>query len=179
MKTIEVSDEMYDKLMELANEMTTQDPRATRMPHMFQIRSRKKVYDWGLNGDVNIWIGGSESEIETFDDLIDYMKMYSYDIPENLKELWDGETIEYKDNDYYDIDDFIEEICLDLRKCSYSWEYIYDNHFLTAKACQEHIDKNDYHYNQPVTYLNHAWRNPEMELVSEFLCGLVGKKMNT
>jgi hypothetical protein len=77
------------------------------------------------------------------------------------------------------IDDFIEEFCPHLKECSYSWEYEYSNHFLTAKACQEHIDRNDYHSNKPVTYLNHAWRNPEMELVSEFLCGLVGKKMHT
>jgi len=52
---------------------------------------------------------------------------------------------------------------------------VYTNTFFTAKACQEHIDKNDYHYSSPIVYLKHAWMNPEMELVSEFLCNLVGK----
>jgi hypothetical protein len=178
MKTIEVSDEMYAKLIELANEMTTQDPRGTRMPHMFQIRSRKKVYDWALNGDYRIWVD-EEIEIETFEDLIDYMETYNHEIPEDLKTLWEYEKIEYRDEDFYDINEFFEEYCPNLKECSYSWEYEYDNHFLTAKACQEHIDRNGYHYNQPDTYLNHAWRNPEMELLSEFLCGLVGKKMHT
>jgi hypothetical protein len=48
MKTIEISDEMHAKLIELATEMTTQDPLGTRMPHMFQIRDWKKVYDGTL-----------------------------------------------------------------------------------------------------------------------------------
>lgn len=59
MKTIEVSDEIYAKLIELATEMTTQDPRGTRMPHMFQIRDWKRVYDWDLNGDTRVWIDRS------------------------------------------------------------------------------------------------------------------------
>ena len=50
------------------------------------------------------------------------------------------------------------------------------NAFLTAKGCKDHIEKNSYHYNDPIDYLNCAWRNPEMELISKFLCGLVGKE---
>ena len=49
MKSIEISDEMHAKLIELATEMTTQDPRATKMPHLFQIRDWKRVYDWLSN----------------------------------------------------------------------------------------------------------------------------------
>jgi hypothetical protein len=48
MATIEISDEMHAKLIELATEMTTQDMRGTRMPHMFQIRDYKQVVDWGF-----------------------------------------------------------------------------------------------------------------------------------
>ena len=43
MKTIQVSDEMHKKLMALAKEMTKQNPRATRMPHLFQIRTTEEV----------------------------------------------------------------------------------------------------------------------------------------
>ena len=35
-----------------------------------------------------------------------------------------------------------------------------------------------YHANADV-YLNHAWRNPEADLLSEFICGLVGKGVYT
>ena len=72
MKTIEITEEVYAKLIELANEMTTQNMRGTRMPHMFQIRDWKKVYDAELNGDTKIWLDrGNGIEIETFKDLID------------------------------------------------------------------------------------------------------------
>jgi hypothetical protein len=51
---------------------------------------------------------------------------------------------------------------------------------LTAKAAQAHLDANDYHYHKDAdVYLNHAWRNPEAELVTEFLCSLINKKMHT
>lgn len=174
MKTLEISDEMYEKLIELATEMTTQDPRGTRMPHIFQIRDWKKVYDWGLNGDISIWIGDYETEIETLEDFIDYLNNNEIEYKEEeIKELWK--------NDYdFGLPDWIEENCSGLKQCSYSMEPVYDNSFLTAKAAQEHLEKNYYHYHADAdVYLNHAWRNPEAELITEFLCGLVNKKIYT
>ena len=91
MKKIEISNEMYDKLMELATEMTTQDPRCTRMPHLFQIRDWKRVYDWNLNGDTRCWVDNDNDywTIETFEEMIDYLSNTGVDIPENLKEMWE------------------------------------------------------------------------------------------
>lgn len=181
MKTIEVSDKMYDALIELATNMTTQDPRGTAMPHLFQIRERKKIYHWGLEGEHTIWIDSdNEREVETFDEfwdyLIDYVLMPDLGDEEleaekqRVRLIWDSES--------FDIEDFIDEHCPELKKCSYSWDYVYHNAFLTEKACKEHISRNDYHYNNPIDYLNHAWRNPEMELISDFLCSLVGKPIH-
>jgi hypothetical protein len=171
MKNIEVSDEMYAKLIELATEMTTQDPRGTRMPHMFQIRDWKKVYDWGLNGDTHIWVSDYETEIETLDGFIEYLDDNEIKYKrEEIEELWK--------NDYdFGLPDWIEENCPDLKECSYTMEPCFTNSFLTAKFAQEHLNKNYYHYYKDAdVYLNHAWRNPEADLVTEFLCGLVGKK---
>ena len=173
MKTKEVTEETYAKLVELATEMTTQDPRCTRMPHMFQIRDWKRQYDWNLNGDTKCWIDrdGDFTVIETLEDFKSYLENTDIEEPENLDELWE---------DQYDLQDWIEDHCDDLQECSYSMEAVYSNCFLTAKAAQEHLDRNDYHYHKNAdVYLNHAWRNPEAELVSEFLCGLVGKKLHT
>lgn len=170
-KTIELSDEMYDKLIGLANEITTQDPRGTRMPHIFQIRDWKKVYDWNLNGNTHIWVGDYETEIETLDQFKEYLEDHEIEIPENIQELWE-------DDFYWDMEEFLEEKKLDLKQCSYSLEPFYVNSFLTAKAAQEHLDKNYYHYHSKAdVYLNHAWRNAEAELVSSFLCHLIGKKL--
>lgn len=171
MKLIEISDEMYDKLISLATEMTTQDPRGTKMPHMFQIRDWKKQYDWGLNGDNRIWVGDYQEEIETLDEFKEYLESNGIDIPENLEEMWGWD---------YEIVDWIEEHCPHLRQCSYSMVPEYTNHFLTAKAGEEHLRLNYYHYHKDAdVYLKHAWRNPEMEMLSEFLCGLVGKELYT
>ena len=168
MKTIEISDEMYEKLVSLATEMTTQDMRCTAMPHMFQIQDKKKVYDWGLNGSHKVWISSAyQEEIETYDEFIDYLERFEIKKPKNLKKIWE---------DGYDLQDFISENCPDLQEYSYSYDNVYKNCFFTAKGCQEHIKLNRHHYYSPVDYLDHAWRNPEMELVTEFLCGLVDKK---
>ena len=168
MKTIEVSEEMYDKLIGLATEMTTQDPRGTKMPHMFQIRDWKKQYDWGLNGDTHIWVGDYGEEIETLDEFKEYLENNGFGIPENIEDIW---------NDHWDMEDWIESNNIELKQCSYSLVPEYTNHFLTAKAAEEHLRLNNYHYHKDAdVYLKHAWRNPEMEMISEFLCGLVGKE---
>ena len=185
MKTIEVSDEMYAKLIELATEMTEQDPRCTRMPHLFQIQTDKKVYDYNLNGDFKILIDqGGGYELESFDDIHNYLENNGIDLAEDLSDNWDDE-LDYNGNlkkiwkeDFSVFLSILEEKEINLVECSYSLEQEYQNAFFTAKACKEHIRLNGYHYHNPKDYLNHAWRNPEMELVSEFLCGLVNKKIH-
>lgn len=178
MKTINVSDEMYAKLVELATEMTTQDPRGTRMPHIFQIRDWKKVYDAELNGDTIIWLDRFDNtEIETVDDLIEYLTDREIDFDKDeIKEMWTSRKVLLFNAD---LDNWLEKHT-DLEESSYSLEPVYTNCFLTAKAAQKHLDINDYHYHKDAdVYLNHAWRNPEAELVSTFLCSLVGKEMHT
>lgn len=182
MKTIEVSDEMYDKLIELATEMTTQDPRCTRKPHIFQIQTRYKVYDANLNGDVKIYYDPSDGqEIESCDELIELLESSGIEYPSDIREMWEDSWVTSDDEkfDGQSLSEFMDEYLPNLEESSYSWGYKYENCFFTAKACKEHIESNHYHYNDPKDYLNHAWRNPEMDLVSEFLCGLVGKKMHT
>jgi len=174
-KTIEVSDEMYDKLIELATEMTTQDPRGTRMPHMFQIRDWKKVYDAELNGDVSIFLDrGYGIEIETVEELIDYLTENEIEFNEDeIRDMW------VNDKDF-GLPDWIDDYTPDLQQHSYSLEPEYTNCFLTAKAAQEHLDKNYYHYHKDAdVYLKHAWRNSEADTISTFLCGLVGKDLHT
>lgn len=170
MKTIEVTDEMYVKLVELATEMKEQDPRMTRMPHIFQIRDWQRNYDWNLNGDVPCWIynDGDFEVIETLQDFKEHLEYHDIEEPENLDELWE---------DKWDLQDWIEENCKGLAKCSYSMEPVYKNAFLTAKAAQAHLDSNYYHYHSDADiYLNHAWRNPEAELVTEFLLSIINKE---
>ena len=62
-------------------------------------------------------------------------------------------------------------------KCSvkeYEFNYAFkeQNCFFTAKACDEHIAKNHYHYKEPCSFGNTFWRNPEMQLIANFLVEL-------
>jgi len=182
MKTIaiEVTDEMYARLIDLATEMTAQDPRGTRMPHVFQIRDWKKVYDESGNGDHMFWLDRTSDplEIETLESLLEYLETGGIEHdPEKIKTMWtDWESHSWE----MDLKDWIEDHCPDLEYWSYSMEPVYTNSFLTAKAAQEHLGRNYYHYHKDAdVYLNHAWRNPEAELVSAFLCSLVGKEMHS
>ena len=183
MKKIEVSDEMYNELIKLATEMTTQDNRCTSMPHMFQIRTKEEVAAYeGCDGE-EIWVNGDGDELRTDEGIKEYIVQDIYDNDESLEEISDDDELLKKISkkiftkmDEEEIIGFLED--KEYRKVEVTTIDRYQNTFFTAKACDEHIKSNHYHYNEPVCYLNHAYRNPEMELVSEFLCSLVGKKQH-
>jgi len=46
--------------------------------------------------------------------------------------------------------------------------------FLTEKACQEHIDRSQYFYNNPRPCGVRIWRNPETQRVTKFLFEAAG-----
>lgn len=147
---VEIPDEMLKSLIELAKEYTTQDNRATAMPYHFQIRTTKEVVCVDGRGE-QFW----------FDD-------------EGYKVL----DIEEYANEYFginisDLDDFEDKLLEEgFQKLWVEDVFQYEGVFLTAKACKEHITRNKHHYREPVDYLNHAWRNPEMDLISNLLIHL-------
>jgi hypothetical protein len=159
MKTIEVSDEMYDFLMELSKELNTQKDRCTANPRFYQIMTKEKIaVPEGCGKDCYYYDG---SEIETEKEIVDAI----YD--------WlDGEMTKKKirelsasDKEYW-----LKEA--GWRKANYDYKDEYQNAFLTEKACKEHIRLNHYHYKEPVDYLTAAFRNPELEQLLKFLSGL-------
>ena len=165
MKTIEVSDEMYNNLIALATEMTTQDHRHTAMPYIFQIQTKEQIASSeGIGTEAWHYDG---SLIETEEEIIDVIFEWKDEImpKKDIKELTDWEK------------DEIMELA-GWSKVWYDYQERYQNAFFTAKGCQDHIESNSYHYSKPVNYLIHANRNPEMELVTTFLCELVNKKIH-
>jgi hypothetical protein len=165
MKNIEVTDEMHEFLMNLSNELNTQNHRCTRMPYFFQVQTKEQISvpegcgteAWHCDG----------SMIETDAEIEEAVSEY--------KE-WDKHTTKFGFLEDYEIEEILENA--GYNKINYNYESKYQNTFFTAKACEEHIELNDYHYNEPICYLNHAWRNPEMELVSKFLCEISGGEIH-
>lgn len=170
MKTIEVSDEMHEFLMNLSNELNTQYHRATRMPYFFQVQTKEQISvpegcgteAWHSDGSL------IETEAEINEVIIDYKE-------------WDGSSpIEMKMlNDYQDWEK--EEILKEAgwSKVNYDYRDNLENCFLTSKACDKHIEANKHNLNSPVNYLSGSSRNPELEMVMKFLCELSGGKLHT
>jgi len=165
MKTIELTDETYNFLIELSKELNSQDHRSTAMPYFFQIQTQEEIQVPEGYGTEAWFYDGSKIETDT-------------EIKETIFEYKGWDFDDDNDNKNYDIlRDWEREEILEAagyRKGNYDYTEKYQNAFLTAKACKEHILKNSYHYNTPVDFLSHAFRNPELEKVLKFICELTG-----
>ena len=161
MKTIEITDQMYDFLMELSKEINSQDHRCTRMPYFFQVQTTEAVSVGEGQGE-EIWHQDG-SILETQEE-----------IDEAVKELLDGTEPMPEDN--YEKELTLEEAgwC----KVNRDYTEVYQEAFFTAKACKEHIAINKHNYREPVDFLSGSFRNPELELVMKFLCELSGGELH-
>lgn len=167
---IEVTDEMYEFLMDLSKELNSQDHRCTAMPYFFQVQTDEKAIGAdGIDESYEVWVGN------------DTILRDEEDIKQAVFELrdWDGDNVVheqlYSKLDEYEIEDILEE---EYTKHFERDVQVYKNAFLTAKACKKHIEANRHHYNNPQDYLTHAFRNPELEKVFEFLCSLSGGEIH-
>lgn len=162
MKTIEVTDEMHEFLMNLSKELNTQDHRGTAMPYIFQIQTQEEVPAVEGNGKEAWMYDGSK--IETEEEITAAIAEYK------------GLEISDVTTDNYERENILEEA--GYRKINYEIKEVLQNAFLTSKACDEHIKANAYHYDTPVNYLSHSFRNPELETLIKFICGLTGKEIH-
>jgi len=169
MKTITVSDEIYNALMDISKELNSQNHRCTAMPYFFQIQTDSWESCAKGQGEEVWFCDGSflENEKEIKEAVIEYQEWN--ELPEaeieekfNLLNSWEIEEILEKN--YTKVNRIKKET---LQNC-----------FFTEKACLEHIKNNSYRYSNPIDYLSHAFRNPEMEIVMKFISELNGGKMH-
>ena len=171
MKTIEVTDEMYEFLTDLSNELNTQNHRGTQMPYFFQIQTTEEKPTSDGMGE-KVWVMEGEICLRSEKDIRDAIYEFKEweDINSGEADILYSHLMEHeKDNILkgagYQPFDVINETKL-------------QNSFLTGKACEEHIKLNHYHYNNPVSYLSYATRNYELEKVMQFLCEITGGKIH-
>ena len=153
MKTIEITDEQYDFLMNLSKELKTQDNRITADP-IFCVYQKKFVYvPEGCGNHIDWFFDG---HIQTKEDIKEIIEEYK---TENINSILNDEEI-------------LEE--LNYRKCDYNIEDVVVNgqYYFSEKAAQDHIDRNSYHYSKPFTYVESAWRNNEWNLIREIILNL-------
>lgn len=169
MKTIEVPDSIYDRLKAIADEISTQDSRATARPYLFQIRTDEKVHVPDLNGDFKCIISRDCEEVGPFSYpvIADIALNRDVELPDHIKS---DDDVNLFSRDVYD---WLEENG-SYRVESYSIKHRLENAFFTAKGCQAHIKGNGHHYSNPKDYLSYAFRNPEMAVVFELFDLLAG-----
>jgi len=200
MPLIEVTEKQYEFLKNLQNEINTQDNRTTAKPYFFQVKRTDRVYGKDLQqGDGIAYIDPNSDEIydekpeepekETEKEKSDKNQLsLQLNAEEEELKYRDGgpvwkEKFEEEDQDFEDQDqdqDEEEEDKIEYEEIEYQEIVSYDNCFFTEKACLRHIKENKHHYadEEPMqlTYLNAAWRNPEMEMMFEFISSLKFKE---
>lgn len=185
MKTIEITDEMFEKLSDISKELNNQDHRATRMPYVFQIRQTKKINcqewheDWFLLISNEYW----ELEFKNYKKIIEFLKEHDEfeSFETAINEIIENNKIYSSAWDEYNYDEIIDLISdkLELSKWYYKNVADFSNAFFTEKWIKEHIKANHYHYEEKTDdYLTFLNRNPEMETVMQFLCELSWWKLH-
>lgn len=167
MPKIEISDESYEFVKNLINEIETQDNRSTAYPILYMIQVKERIF--GMSEDYSTeykWIDFGNDHEEFTDEELKLELIKYYDFSKSEVDKLDNCELEEK----------IEELHLDYTKVYYEdVERYKHNIFFTEKAAKQHIKLNHYHYNSPQDYVIHAWRNPEVENIVKVLKEIAGE----
>lgn len=141
--------ERLDMLKSLAEKLSTQDNEWTQNP-IFWIRDKVRKYnstedaDW-VEVDEDCYVCESCQEFynanPTRQDNRDCVNHFSNPDSDEPKCEWTSWLIEY-----------VEEWTI----CEAAW------FFLTREAAENHIKENAHHYNDPIAWCWHLWRNDEV-----------------
>lgn len=128
-----------EAIVKFLTQMAQQDNRSTAAPYFYVIRTKIKRYvPDGSGEDTDFVIDGVVYDSE--DDARKSLKEYGED-PDRIKKLIaSGKRYDYK----------------------MDWEH--KGMFLTESDAEMHLKRNNYHYSSDAhTYIDHAWRAPELE----------------
>lgn len=161
-----MSDSM-EYIKEFITKMNTQDNRGTCSPFYYTIRDFEYVssYHEGEGDRVTIVYDTEQYAGDTAIQAFDYFVEHGH-----------AEDFEGDREDVYEIKEYLEN----LEHCSgIFWENkkeVFKGVFFTETDAKEHLRLNHYHYSiQAHTYVDHAWRAPELkkffECVGE-VCGV-------
>jgi hypothetical protein len=150
-------------LAELSKEMNEQETDGQADPIFWVVAQTERI--WNIKSDFDadgICIIMDECEFDNLDEFVEGLVNEGY-----LKE---------DNTDFTTYEEVIDALAPDIRDLCYTVNYRENKNsivegtlFLTKKECQEHINKNYYHYNNPHTYGMSAWRSPEVERLFKIL----------
>ncbi|MBS7112672.1 MAG: hypothetical protein KH100_15930 [Dysgonomonas mossii] len=160
MKTIQVTDQIYDFLMNLSKEIKNQDNRATAAPYFYQVQEDREIAVPEGCG-VEVWVMDGQVCLRTEDDIREAVfEWKEWDLKNKNHQK------KYEQLTSFDVDEILEE---NYRKVNIDISHTYTNCFLTYKAYEEHLRQNRHNLTNPKSFLFHAFRNPEMDMLFRFL----------
>jgi hypothetical protein len=170
-KTITLSDEQYQLLSDIVDQMIKQDNRATQYP-LFYVYEKQELWVDGDDSATRLMFVNCEGDEV---DEIDF----------NDKELWKKVDGEWETDWHCDeTDETIDQLeaCdkFDLRLIHVREEdvpVVNVGPFFTEEAAEAHIKFNSYHYRKPFTYVNSAWRNYELQELMKIMFTMMGKEI--
>ncbi len=170
MKTINVTDEQYEFLMNLSKEINTQDNRITADPIFCVYHKVMTPMPEGCGEEG--WIN-EEGDLLTEEDIKEIVDEYN----EEHKNDMSNKDYEFQDH-LKSEEEILEE--LEYRKVNYEFQDtpVSGQPYFSEKAAQNHIDCNHYHYHKPFTYVESAWRNDEWITIRKIIMDLTQKEGN-
>lgn len=151
---VEISEESYQFLKELACRIATQDNRATAKPYFFVVMKPRwhpchEDYSGGGNDTKYVRLDRSVDDPDEYEDDADGKLKFA----ESYRERAEDPVTDEKINELWDN---LEQVRMEERDEE-------DNAFLTFAAYEEHVRLNKHNLGKHHSYLKHAYRNPEMD----------------
>ena len=161
MKTIEVTDEMYDALMVISKELNTQSHRCTAMPYVIQVSTKEEVAAYEGSGE-SYWFDDEGGRMDAEDEE-KFIKDHLYE------KHGDKFNDVYDDMGEYEMEEILENN--NCRKLEVTERTKLTDFFFTDKGLRSY-------YGEDVNTYMTGTRSPELKTVMTFLCELSGGKLH-
>jgi len=174
MKTLELSDENYNVLMELAKEYQIQDNDGNAFPYFWEPGSYRM--EPNINGDGEdtfVYKNGDKYSLEEFSECEDELWASFCEWKDNLtSEAPDFEK--YDDKYANDWKEYIADHDFDANVITFDWEWKTEHNPSLFKSDVENFCKYNAHHlgRNPHTYARTSFRMPKMEALVKVLCNI-------
>lgn len=168
---IEIPQEDYDFLKELQHELNTQETDGQADPIYWSVMEKHEVLSRSAFSSPRVPF---DDGAYTYEELLELVKENIEDYDQEIRDEWQN------DIDQEDIEEVAKFACERMGFDNINYDDIYyvededrvsmfSGAFLTKRACLQHIETNKYHYTEPHSYANTAYRNYELERLLKIL----------
>jgi len=166
--------EAIDWLRNFITELNTQDNRVTATPYYYQIRKPIRTYGFACtHSDYWVWMHEDGYEVTNENIQESVRQLLAEDISE-FEAFLKAHDID-PDKPISNGDAELLSEWLDIEKVYYRDTYKLEGCFFTEKAVLRHIRENQHNLPAEIdTYLQHAYRNPELQRLFEAIGEVVG-----